>query len=311
MLVNSDGQCCGVVAINLMDTEIHVFHAKAVFFGTGGFGRIFKITSNALALTGDGVIVPARRGVPLEDMEFFQFHPTGIYRLGILISEAARGEGGILLNNDGERFMERYAPTLKDLAPRDIVSRCMFQEIKEGRGIGGKDYVHLDLRHLGRKVLDEKIPDITDFMRVYQGLEPERDLIPTHPTAHYAMGGIPTNYDAEVVRDEKNTPMPGFYAAGECACVSIHGANRLGTNSLVDILVFGRRAGRHAARFVKENEWVPLPLRPDERAEALLAQLMNSSGQERAADIRDTLQSEMMDKAGVFREAKGLTEMRS
>src|SRR6202011_431482 len=234
LLVNSDGQCCGVVAFNLMDSEIHVFHAKAVFFATGGFGRIFKITSNALALTGDGVIVPARRGVPLEDMEFFQFHPTGIYRLGILISEAARGEGGILLNNDGERFMERYAPTLKDLAPRDIVSRCIFQEIKEGRGIDGKDYVHLDLRHLGRKVLDEKIPDITDFMRVYQGLEPERDLIPTHPTAHYAMGGIPTNYDAEVILDDKDTAMPGFFAAGEGAWVSIHGANGPGLRKAGD-----------------------------------------------------------------------------
>src|SRR5207244_4925837 len=204
---------------NSMYTEVHVFHARAVFVGTGGFGRIFKITSNALALTGDGVIVPARRGVPLEDMEFFQFHPTGIYRLGILISEAARGEGGILLNNDGERFMERYAPTLKDLAPRDIVSRCMFQEIKEGRGIGGKDYVHLDLRHLGRKVLDEKIPEITDFMRVDQGLEPERELIPTHPTAHYATGRIPTNYDAELILHDHAPRLPGSLAAGECACV--------------------------------------------------------------------------------------------
>src|SRR5437867_4046731 len=183
-LLVEEGRCAGVVAICLATGELYTFHAKAVFLATGGFGRIFKVTSNALALTGDGVIVAARRDVPLEDMEFFQFHPTGIYRLGILISEAARGEGGILLNNDGERFMERYAPTLKDLAPRDVVSRCMFQEIREGRGIGGKDFVHLDLRHLGRKVLDEKIPDITDFMRVYQGLEPERELIPTHPTAH-------------------------------------------------------------------------------------------------------------------------------
>src|SRR5918996_90470 len=212
-----DGRTAGVVAYELATGEIHVFRAKAVLIATGGYGKIFKITSNAHTLTGDGMAVCYRRGIPLEDMEFFQFHPTGIYRLGILISEAARGEGGILLNKDGERFMERYAPTLKDLAPRDVVSRCMFQEAREGRGIDGKDYVHLDLRHLGRKVLDEKIPDITDFMRVYQGLEPEHDLIPTHPTAHYAMGGIPTDYDAQVVIDDKSTVMPGFYAAGECA----------------------------------------------------------------------------------------------
>src|SRR5438876_3595685 len=306
LLVNSDGQCCGVVAINLMDTEIHVFHAKAVFFGTGGFGRIFKITSNALALTGDGVIVPARRGVPLEDMEFFQFHPTGIYRLGILISEAARGEGGILLNNDGERFMERYAPTLKDLEPRDIVSRCMFQEIKEGRGIGGKDYVHLDLRHLGRKVLDEKIPDITDFMRVYQGLEPEKDLIPTHPTAHYAMGGIPTNYDAEVVLDDKDTRMPGFYAAGECACVSIHGANRLGTNSLVDIVVFGRRGGKQMAEYMRHNDLPPLPADPEAQSRDMVDRLLHGTGTESVGAIRAEMQQIMFDEAFVVRNGDGL-----
>jgi succinate dehydrogenase / fumarate reductase, flavoprotein subunit len=306
--VNSDGQCCGVVALNLLDSELHVFHAKAVFFGTGGFGRIFKITSNALALTGDGVIVPARRGVPLEDMEFFQFHPTGIYRLGILISEAARGEGGILLNDDGERFMERYAPTLKDLAPRDIVSRCIFQEIKEGRGIDGKDYVHLDLRHLGRKVLDEKIPDITDFMRVYQGLEPERELIPTHPTAHYAMGGIPTNYDAEVIVDDNGTRMPGFFAAGECACVSIHGANRLGTNSLVDIVVFGRRGGKKMAEFMRHNDLPALPPTPDAAARDMVEHLLRSSGTESVATIRDALQKLMFDDVFVVRNARGLQQ---
>ena len=308
LLVNSDGQCCGVVAINLLDSEIHVFHSKAVFFGTGGFGRIFKITSNALALTGDGPIVAARRGVPLEDMEFFQFHPTGIYRLGILISEAARGEGGILLNDQGERFMERYAPTLKDLAPRDIVSRCMFQEIKEGRGIGGKDYVHLDLRHLGRKVLDEKIPDITDFMRVYQGLEPERDLIPTHPTAHYAMGGIPTNYDAEVLIDENNTPMPGFYAAGECACVSIHGANRLGTNSLVDIVVFGRRGGKQMAEYMRRTDLPPLPPDPDAYARDLVDRLLHSNGTESVGAIRAEMQDLMFNDAFVVRNGQGLQQ---
>jgi succinate dehydrogenase / fumarate reductase, flavoprotein subunit len=306
LLVNGDGQCCGVIAINLLDAEIHTFHAKAVFFATGGFGRIFKVTSNALALTGDGVIVAARRGIPLEDMEFFQFHPTGIYRLGILISEAARGEGGILLNNDGERFMERYAPTLKDLAPRDVVSRCMFQEIREGRGIGGKDYVHLDLRHLGRKVLDEKIPDITDFMRVYQGLEPEKDLIPTHPTAHYAMGGIPTNYDAEVVLDDKDTAMPGFYAAGECACVSIHGANRLGTNSLVDIVVFGRRGGKQMAEYMRNTALPALPPNPDAQARDMVDRLLHGNGAENVGAIRAEMQQIMFDEAFVVRTGDGL-----
>jgi succinate dehydrogenase / fumarate reductase flavoprotein subunit len=306
LLVNGDGQCCGVVALNLLDAEIHTFHAKAVFFATGGFGRIFKVTSNALALTGDGVIVAARRGIPLEDMEFFQFHPTGIYRLGILISEAARGEGGILLNNDGERFMERYAPTLKDLAPRDVVSRCMFQEIREGRGIGGKDYVHLDLRHLGRKVLDEKIPDITDFMRVYQGLEPERDLIPTHPTAHYAMGGIPTNYDAEVILDDNGTAMPGFYAAGECACVSIHGANRLGTNSLVDIVVFGRRGGKQMAEYMRHGDLPVLPANPDRVARDMVDRLLRGNGTENVGAIRAEMQQVMFDEAFVVRTGDGL-----
>src|SRR6185436_99401 len=195
LLVNGDGQCCGVVALNLLDSEIHTFHAKAVFFATGGFGRIFKVTSNALALTGDGVIVAARRGIPLEDMEFFQFHPTGIYRLGILISEAARGEGGILLNGEGERFMERYAPTLKDLASRDVVSRSIYQEIAAGRGINGEDYVYLDVRHLGAKVLNEKLPDMSGFIRTYFGLDPLTELVPIQPTAHYAMGGIPTDVD--------------------------------------------------------------------------------------------------------------------
>ncbi|PYV27999.1 MAG: succinate dehydrogenase flavoprotein subunit [Acidobacteria bacterium] len=310
-LLVEQGRSAGVVALCLATGELCTFHAKAVVFATGGCGKFYSVTSNAHALTGDGMAVALRRGVPLEDMEFFQFHPTGIYKMGILLSEAARGEGGTLRNRTGERFMQRYAPTLLDLAPRDMVSRAMYREIQEGRGIEGKNYLHLDVTHLGRDVLDAKLPDITDFVRTYMGIEPARELVPVQPTAHYAMGGIPTDLEARVVIDEKNTPLPGFYAAGECACVSVHGANRLGTNSLVDILVFGRRAGRHAARFVKENEWVPLPLRPDERAEALLAQLMNSSGKERAADIRDTLQSEMMDKAGVFREAKGLTEMRS
>ena len=304
------GRCAGAVALSLATGELYTFHAKAVVLATGGCGKFYRVTSNAHALTGDGMAVALRRGIPLEDMEFFQFHPTGIYKMGILLSEAARGEGGILRNRTGERFMERYAPTLLDLAPRDMVSRAMYREIEEGRGIEGKNWLHLDVTHLGREVLDKKLPDITDFVRTYMGIEPARELIPVQPTAHYAMGGIPTDTEARVIIDEKNTPLPGLYAAGECACVSVHGANRLGTNSLVDILVFGRRAGRNAAKFVKENDWASLPAKRDERAEVLLAQVMNASGKERAADIRDALQDGMMDKAGVFREAKGLAEMR-
>ena len=309
-LLIEQGRCAGVVAMCLASGELHTFHAKAVLFATGGCGKMFRVTSNAHSLTGDGMAVAYRRGIPLEDMEFFQFHPTGIYKMGILLSEAARGEGAILRNRSGERFMERYAPTLKDLAPRDMTSRAIYREIREGRGIDGKNYVHLDLTHLGKEVLDKKLPDITEFVRTYLGLEPLNELVPIQPTAHYAMGGIPTDTDARVVVDEKNTPLPGFYAAGEVACVSVHGANRLGTNSLVDILVFGRRGGRHAAKFIKENDWAPLPAKADEPAKALVSGLKNSHGKERAADIRDALQDEMMDKASVFREAMGLTAMR-
>src|SRR5579863_7618230 len=309
MLIEGD-RVAGVVALCLATGEIHTFHAKAVLFATGGCGRMFSVTSNALALTGDGMAVALRRGIPLEDMEFFQFHPTGIYKLGILLSEAARGEGGILRNDKNERFMEQYAATLKDLASRDVVSRAIYREVQAGRGIGGKNYVHLDLTHLGREVLDKKLPDITDFVRTYMGIEPATELIPIQPTAHYAMGGIPTDTDGRVIIDEKNTPLQGFYAAGECACVSVHGANRLGTNSLVDILVFGRRSGRHAAQFIQENDWVPLPPNPRERARALVLGLIGSNGQERAAGIRDRLQNQMMENAGVFREAPGLAAAR-
>jgi succinate dehydrogenase / fumarate reductase flavoprotein subunit len=309
-LVIEQGRCAGVVALCLATGELHTFQAKAVLFATGGCGRMYRVSSNALALTGDGMAVAYRRGIPLEDMEFFQFHPTGIYKMGILLSEAARGEGGILRNRTGERFMQRYAPTLLDLAPRDLASRAIYQEIREGRGIEGNNYVHLDLTHLGQEVLDKKLPDITEFVRTYLGLEPLKEPVPIQPTAHYAMGGIPTDLDGRVVRDEQNTVLPGFYAAGEVACVSVHGANRLGTNSLVDILVFGRRGGRHAVKFLRENDWAPLPAGADEPARVLINDLLASSGNERAADIRDTLQNEMMDKASVFRDAQGLTAMR-
>ncbi len=307
-LLISDGRCAGVVAICLATGEIHVFHAKAVLFATGGCGRLYRITSNAHALTGDGLAVVWRAGLPLEDMEFFQFHPTGIYKMGILISEAARGEGGILRNGRGERFMEGYAPTLLDLAPRDMVSRAMYREMREGRGIEGKAFLHLDLTHLGREAIETKLPDITDFVRTYLGIDPVNVMVPVQPTAHYAMGGIPTDIDARVIVDERNSAMPGLYAAGECACVSVHGANRLGTNSLVDILVFGRRGARHAGAFVAHGDWAPLPPHPEERSRALLAALLCGAGDERPARIREELQDTMMQNAAVFRDAAHLRQ---
>ncbi len=309
-LLIEDGVCAGVVAYHIDSGELHTLHARAVLFAVGGFGRIFKITSNAHALTGEGVAAAWRRGLPLMDMEFFQFHPTGVYKLGILLSEAARGEGAIFVNDKGERFMERYSPTLKDLAPRDICSRCVYQEIREGRGIGGKDYVYLDFRHLGHDVLEKKLPDITEFVRVYQGLDPARELVPIQPTAHYAMGGIPTTTDAEVIADERNTPVPGLYAAGECACVSVHGANRLGTNSLMDILVFGRRAGRHMAQYLRTTEPMPVGAghNPDSDVRERIEQILARSEGESVARIRAELQQMMMDKVSVFRTETGLRE---
>lgn len=308
-LLVEDNVCRGAVALSLADGEIHVFHSTAVLLATGGFGRMYKITSNARALTGDGVAIASRRGIPLEDMEFFQFHPTGIYKLGILITEGARGEGGILRNRTGERFMERYAPTLLDLAPRDIISRCMYQEIREGRGIDGKDYLLLDLTHLGAKVIEEKLPDISDFVRTYLGIDPVREPIPVQPTAHYAMGGIPTDVRGRVIRDENNTPVSGLYAAGECACVSVHGANRLGTNSLVDILVFGKLAGRDMIEHLRQAERPPLPPSPEERAREEISRLLTANGSESVARIRATLQAEMMEKVSVFRTRETLEAM--
>ncbi|MBI4461966.1 MAG: succinate dehydrogenase flavoprotein subunit [Acidobacteria bacterium] len=301
----------GVVALSIADGQLHVFHAKAVLFATGGCGRIYQTTSNAQALTGDGMAVVFRRGLPLEDMEFFQFHPTGIYKLGILITEGARGEGGKLINGRQERFMEKYAPTLLDLAPRDIISRAIYRELRQGHGINGKWYVHLDITHLGREVIEVKLPDITDFVRTYLGLDPVEEPIPVQPTAHYAMGGIPTDVWGRVVVDEKNTPLAGLYAAGECACVSVHGANRLGTNSLVDILVFGRRAGQDIRRFVRENEFPALPANPADNARALTARLQEGGNEraERVADVREELRREMMDKASVFRDRESVTEV--
>jgi succinate dehydrogenase / fumarate reductase flavoprotein subunit len=309
-LLTDDGRVGGVVAYELASGELHVFHASSVMFATGGFGRMFRVSSNAHTLTGDGPAVAWRRGMPLEDMEFFQFHPTGVYKMGILLSEAVRGEGGILLNAENERFMDRYAPTVKDLAPRDLVSRAIYQEIKEGRGAGPhKDAVWLDVRHLPREVIEEKLPDVTEFARVYLSVEPTTELVPIQPTAHYAMGGIPSDIEGRVVTGPDETPVPGLYAAGECACVSVHGANRLGTNSLLDIVVFGRRGGKHMAEFADGSEPPELPERPEGFARDMLDDLMNRREGANAADIRSELQESMFDLAFVVRSETGLKKM--
>ncbi len=297
-----------VVAYDLATGELHVFQGKSIVFATGGFGKIFKTTSNAHTLTGDGVGIIWRKGLPLEDMEFYQFHPTGLAGLGILLSEAARGEGGILRNASGERFMERYAPTIKDLAPRDMVARAMANEVREGRGAGPhKDYVLLDLTHLPPEVIDAKLPDITEFARTYLGVEPYTEPVPVFPTAHYAMGGIPTNVKAEVLRDN-DTVVPGLYAAGECACVSVHGANRLGTNSLLDINVFGKRAGIFSVEYAKTADFVPVPEGAVDEVVALLTAVRNSKGTEKVAVLRKELQDTMDKNAQVYRTEESLDE---
>jgi succinate dehydrogenase / fumarate reductase, flavoprotein subunit len=291
----------GVVSYELATGEIQIFRAKSVVFATGGFGKIFKTTSNAHTLTGDGVAVTYRNGLPLEDMEFFQFHPTGLAGLGILLSEAARGEGGVLRNSEGERFMERYAPTIKDLAPRDIVARSMANEVREGRGCGpNKDYVLLDLTHLEPAHIDAKLPDITEFARTYLGVEPYTEPVPVFPTAHYAMGGIPTNIKAEVLANNTDV-VPGLYAAGECACVSVHGSNRLGTNSLLDINVFGKRAGIAAAEYSKTAELPELPAAPEARVVDMIESMRAAAGTETVGAIRKDLQDTMDANVQVFR----------
>ncbi|NDC47582.1 MAG: succinate dehydrogenase flavoprotein subunit [Micrococcales bacterium] len=297
-----------VVAYELATGDLHVFQGKSIVFATGGFGKIFKTTSNAHTLTGDGVGIIYRKGLPLEDMEFYQFHPTGLAGLGILLSEAARGEGGILRNASGERFMERYAPTIKDLAPRDMVARAMANEVREGRGAGpNKDYVLLDLTHLEPAVIDAKLPDITEFARTYLGVEPYTEPVPVFPTAHYAMGGIPTNIKAEVLSDN-DTVVPGLYAAGECACVSVHGANRLGTNSLLDINVFGKRAGQYAVEYAKTAQFVAVPEDAVKETVKLIETMRNANGTEKIAVIRKELQDTMDKNAQVYRTEESLNE---
>ncbi len=326
-LILVDGVATGVVAAELLTGELHVFHAKSVIIATGGHGRVWEITSNAYAYSGDGVAITLRRGIPAEDMEFFQFHPTGIYRMGILITEGVRGEGGVLLNDKGERFMETYAPTVKDLASRDVISRAMFLEMQEGRGIGGKRYMYLDVRPEtvnkyaasdGRKRPDgspyvvtaeeilSKLPDIVDFCRTYLGVDPVSQPMPVQPTAHYAMGGIPTNKFGEVLIDDKNTVMPGLYAAGEVACVSVHGANRLGTNSLLDILVFGKYSGLKAAEHANGVSLKTLPKDAADFTRAQFDNLLNSSGDERPETIASEMKQVMNDLVGVFRTEEGM-----
>ncbi|MEI5524170.1 succinate dehydrogenase flavoprotein subunit [Streptomyces brasiliscabiei] len=303
LITEVDGvkKSAGVVAYELATGEIHVFQAKAVIYASGGTGKFFKVTSNAHTLTGDGQAAVYRRGLPLEDMEFFQFHPTGIWRMGILLTEGARGEGGILRNKDGERFMEKYAPVMKDLASRDVVSRSIYTEIREGRGCGPEgDHVYLDLTHLPPEQLDAKLPDITEFARTYLGIEPYTDPIPIQPTAHYAMGGIPTNVEGEVLIDN-TTVVPGLYAAGEVACVSVHGANRLGTNSLLDINVFGKRAGIAAADYSQTADFVELPENPESLVIEQIERLRASTGNERVAELRRELQETMDANVMVFR----------
>ena len=308
VMTEVDGQrrVAGVVSYDLATGELHVFQAKSVVFASGGAGKVYKTTSNAHTLTGDGMAIAFRNGLPLEDMEFIQFHPTGLAGLGILVSEAARGEGGILRNADGERFMERYAPTIKDLAPRDIVARSMANEVREGRGAGpNKDYVLLDLTHLEPAHIDAKLPDITEFARTYLGVEPYTEPVPVFPTCHYAMGGIPTNIKAEVLQDNENV-VPGLYAAGEVACVSVHGSNRLGTNSLLDINVFGKRAGIYAAEYAQRAEFVPVPDTALDSTVALLDNARNGTGTEKVAAIRKDLQDTMDLNVQVFRTADTL-----
>lgn len=322
LLVNQD-KVVGIVALEMGTGELHIFHAKTVMLATGGWGRCWSVTSNAHSMTGDGAAIVLRHGYPLQDMEFFQFHPTGIYKMGILITEGVRGEGGVLLNDKGERFMEHYAPSVKDLASRDVVSRAIFDEVKAGRGIGGKNYVHLDIRpetvnhyfelegrpdRIDGSYVERKLPDILDFCRTYLGVDPVKEPMPIQPTAHYAMGGIPTDTRARVVLDENWTVLPGLYASGETACVSVHGANRLGTNSLVDLVVFGRLGGMQMAEDVKQLEWTDLP---DDAGKAIASEfqrIRNSKGNTKPGELRAMMQEVMMDNVGVYRTEATMNE---
>ncbi len=322
-LIRVDDTVRGVVAIEISSGEFHIFHSKAVLFATGGWGRCWEVTSNAHSLTGDGAAICLRRGIPMEDMEFFQFHPTGIFRLGVLITEGVRGEGGVLINSEGERFMERYAPSIKDLASRDVVSRAIYLEVQAGRGINGKNYVHLDVRpetvnhyleqdgesrRINREYIEAKLPDIADFTRTYLGVDPVVEPMPVQPTAHYAMGGIPTDVDGRVLVDAQNTVLPGLYAAGEAACVSVHGANRLGTNSLLDLVVFGKRSGVQMAEYCQSAELLPLPDDPAAEVIAEFERLRTNKGSKKPVDMRKAMQTTMTKNVGVFRTDEMMSE---
>ncbi len=302
------GHCRGVMAYELATGEIHTFQAKAILFATGGNGQIFRTTSNGFASTGDGIAIAYQSGIPLEDMEFVQFHPTGITGLGILISEAARGEGGVLRNGKGEAFMERYAPAVKDLAPRDMIARAIVTEIREGRGIDGQSHVHLDLTHLGKERIEERLWEIASFSKIYAGVDPVEAPIPVEPTCHYVMGGIPTDKDGRVLGDGKDTIIHGFYAAGECACVSVHGANRLGTNSLLDLIVFGRRAGKDVAERIRSRTQELVPKAAEDEQRARVEALLTENGKEKLHPLRQEMKEIMMDCCSVFRDKKGLKE---
>jgi len=307
-LIIRDGSCNGLVAYDMVHGRLVTIQAKAVIFCTGGYGRAYAITSNAHANTGDGLSLVYRAGLPIQDMEFVQFHPTGLYQQGILVTEGARGEGGYLINGEGKRFMEKYAPAKMELAPRDLVSRSIQTEINEGRGIDGKDYVHLDIRHLGLETIKEKLPQIRELCMQFVAVDPVLAPIPIQPTGHYSMGGIPVNSDCQVKADESAALVEGLYAAGECACVSVHGANRLGCNSLLDAVVFGRRAGRSVAAYIKNGKaaFRPLPDDPQAGVRATFDTLWAGQESGGVGRIRAELQENMTRHCGIFRERTGL-----
>jgi succinate dehydrogenase / fumarate reductase flavoprotein subunit len=313
LIRNADGDVVGVTALEMETGEVYILEAKAVMLATGGAGRIYAASTNAFINTGDGLGMAARAGIPLEDMEFWQFHPTGVAGAGVLLTEGCRGEGAILRNANGERFMERYAPTLKDLAPRDFVSRCMDQEIKEGRGCGpNKDYIHLDMTHLGADTIMKRLPSVFEIGHNFANVDITKEPIPVVPTIHYQMGGIPTNIHGQVVapkNGDPNTIINGLYAVGECACVSVHGANRLGTNSLLDLLVFGRAAGKHVVQHVTASvQHKDSPKDAADRSLARLARLDGASDGEYAQDVANDIRSTMQQHAGVFRTQASMDE---